>query len=231
MLPKHCVPLVEGDCSRSVLLWFICRFWSKVSPFLCKLKRFVVIWSTLCVQPNVKHFAVGKLCSWSVLLKLCCWKLEMKAGFRGREREKCPTLFCHFPGAPLWGTAQEAGDKDTLLSLPAQCRGLMCISLCLTDVTTPLATLIPPVNWSLFTRRCWEWSAPSTRSSKHGTAQRTGKPECSSPFSWTFLSFFFCIINCFFSLISTAQPDSQPPDLWGLQESFFHNTFPSRMRM
>lgn len=111
MLPKHCVLFVEGDCSRSVqspvLLWFISRFWSKMSPFqFCKLKRFVVIWSTLCVQSNVKPSALGKLLSCSVLLKLCCCKLEMKAGFRGglgflcrgREREKCPTLVSPFPG-------------------------------------------------------------------------------------------------------------------------------------
>lgn len=37
ILPKHCVPLVEGHCSRSVqspvLLWFISRFWGKMSHF------------------------------------------------------------------------------------------------------------------------------------------------------------------------------------------------------
>lgn len=59
---------------------------------------------TLCPIQR-ETFCFGEASFWSVLLKLCCCKLEMKAGFRGglgllcrgREREKCPTLFSPLP--------------------------------------------------------------------------------------------------------------------------------------
>lgn len=109
MLPKHCMPLVEGGCSRSVqspvLLWFLSRFWSKMSPFqFCKLKRFVVTWSTLCVQSNVKHYALGKLLFGLFFLNCAAvnwkWKQDSEGvwasfveGGKGRSVPPCSLLY------------------------------------------------------------------------------------------------------------------------------------------